>query len=70
MSRDSRLFATVLSLEEQSRQLHSRLDELIGFRMAGRAQNLTALLRSTLATLDTDIAYMKEQLNTPEGEAP
>lgn len=59
----SKLFATLLLLEEHQRIMKSRIDELSTFRMAQRATNLVQLLASERRDVDQDLAYMREILN-------
>ena len=62
----SKLFATVLQLEEHQRMMQSRLSELAGFKMALRPKNIVDLLQSERRDMDADIAWAKGVLNAAE----
>ena len=66
--KQSKIFATVLQLEEHSRRLQARIRELGGYKMAQRPRNLVGLLATELRDLDEDIAYIKETLNAPNAK--
>lgn len=66
--KQSKIFATVLQLEEHSRRMRDRLAEISGFKMAQRPTNIVRLLNSELLGLDEDVAYIKKVLNTVEAE--
>ena len=60
----SKIFATLLLLEEHQRVMKSRIDELGTYRMAQRATNLVQLLASERRDVDQDLVYIREILNS------